>query len=151
MPTPISHGVVAAALGKAYAGRRMPARFWLCSVLCSVLPDADVAGFQLGVGYGDVLGHRGFFHSPFFALILGTLVTAIVFRKTRTFSRAWWSLLAYFAAVGASHGVLDALTDGGLGVAFLSPFSNARYFFPWTPIVVAPISVVRFFSAWGSA
>ena len=41
-----------------------------------------------------------------------------------------------------SHALLDALTDGGLGVAFFSPFSNERYFFPWTPIRVS-----RFFSA----
>ena len=31
----------------------------------------------------------------------------------------------------ASHGVLDALTDGGLGVAFFSPFDQTRYFFPF--------------------
>lgn len=31
------------------------------------------------------------------------------------------------------------LTDGGLGIALLWPFSNARYFAPWTPIPVAPI------------
>ncbi len=38
-----------------------------------------------------------------------------------------------------SHGILDALTDGGLGVAFFAPFVNTRYFFPWTPIKVSPI------------
>jgi inner membrane protein len=29
----------------------------------------------------------------------------------------------------ASHGVLDALTNGGHGIAFFSPFLNERYFF----------------------
>ena len=38
----------------------------------------------------------------------------------------------------ASHGVLDALTDGGSGVAFLAPFDDTRYFFPWRPIRVSP-------------
>jgi hypothetical protein len=33
----------------------------------------------------------------------------------------------------ASHGVLDATTNGGLGVAFFSPFDNRRYFLPWRP------------------
>lgn len=47
-----------------------------------------------------------------------------------------------------SHPLLDALTDGGLGVAFFSPFSNERYFFPWTPIRVSPIGG-SFFSARG--
>jgi inner membrane protein len=51
----------------------------------------------------------------------------------------------------ASHGLLDAMTDGGLGVAFLSPLDNRRYFLPWTPIRVSPIGVARFFGARGFA
>jgi inner membrane protein len=52
----------------------------------------------------------------------------------------------FLALCGLSHGLLDALTDGGLGVAFFSPFSNARYFFPWHPISVSPLSITRFLS-----
>jgi inner membrane protein len=48
-----------------------------------------------------------------------------------------------------SHGLLDALTSGGLGVAFFAPFEDRRYFFPWRPIRVSQISVCRFFSATG--
>jgi len=48
----------------------------------------------------------------------------------------------------ASHGLLDTLTDGGLGVALLWPFSNTRYFAPWRPIPVAPIGS-RLFEARG--
>ena len=43
------------------------------------------------------------------------------------------------------------MTDGGLGVAFFSPFDNHRYFFPWTPIRVSPIGITRFFSLRGFA
>jgi inner membrane protein len=39
----------------------------------------------------------------------------------------------------ASHGLLDALTNGGLGPALLWPFSAERYFAPITPIRVSPI------------
>jgi len=49
----------------------------------------------------------------------------------------------------ASRGFLDAMTDGGLGVAFFSPFDNHRYFFPWRPIRVSPIGIGRFFSPRG--
>jgi inner membrane protein len=42
-------------------------------------------------------------------------------------------------AVAASHPLLDAVTDGGLGVALLWPFSNERFFAPWRPLPVAPI------------
>jgi inner membrane protein len=52
----------------------------------------------------------------------------------------------YFFLATASHGFLDAMTDGGLGVAFFSPFNNTRYFLPWRPIRVSPIGVTRFFS-----
>jgi inner membrane protein len=57
-------------------------------------------------------------------------------------------LWAWFAVVTASHGILDALTNGGRGIAFFAPFSNHRYFFPWRPIQVSPIGV-GFFSARG--
>ena len=56
-------------------------------------------------------------------------------RGGQTRTRLW--LLC--TAVAVSHGLLDTLTDGGLGIALLWPISNARYFAPWTPIPVAPI------------
>ena len=34
------------------------------------------------------------------------------------------------------------MTNGGRGVAFLSPFSNHRYFLPWRPIRVSPIGAL---------
>lgn len=49
----------------------------------------------------------------------------------------------------ASHGLLDAMTTGGLGVAFLSPFSNERFFLPWRVILVSPIGVEPFLSSRG--
>jgi len=63
--------------------------------------------------------------------------------------RAW--LWLYFFLVTASHGFLDAMTHGGLGVAFFSPFDNTRYFLPWQPLVVSPLSLTRFFSGRGLA
>lgn len=61
------------------------------------------------------------------------------------------ALWIYLFLATASHGVLDAMTDGGLGVAFLSPFNNRRYFFSWTPIRVSPIGIGNFFSSRGLA
>ena len=54
-------------------------------------------------------------------------------------------LFCYFFVVTASHGILDAMTDGGLGVAFFAPFDDTRYFFPFRPIKVSPIGL-SFFS-----
>lgn len=60
-----------------------------------------------------------------------------------------FALWAYLFLATTSHGLLDAMTDGGLGVAFFSPFENSRYFLPWRPIHVSPIGIARFFSARG--
>jgi inner membrane protein len=61
------------------------------------------------------------------------------------------SLFAYLFLATASHGVLDAMTNGGLGIAFFSPFDNRRYFLPWRPIRVSPIAPTRFFTPRGFA
>lgn len=148
MPTIFTHAVAALAVGKASAGaRKMPARFWLLTALCAMLPDADVVGFSFGLR-GSMLGHRGLSHSFFFALIVALLVVGLAFRKARPFKTGW--LVLYFFAVTASHGLLDALTDGGSGVAFFAPFDGTRYFFPWRPIEVSPLSLDRFFSSRGA-
>jgi inner membrane protein len=43
------------------------------------------------------------------------------------------------------HGLGDALSNGGLGVAFFAPFSNHRYFFSWRPLEVSPIGGLTYF------
>jgi inner membrane protein len=142
-----SHAVAALALGQAApAERRRDWRFWYMAVLCACLPDADVIGFRLGVRYGDLWGHRGLTHSLLFAAVVGALAAA---RFRPDWRRDGPKLAALFFVITASHGFLDALTDGGLGVAFFSPFDRTRYFFPWRPIVVSPIGVGAFFTGWG--
>lgn len=148
MPTAFTHAFAGLALGKAYAGEPRPARFWVLSAVCPVLPDADIIGFAFGIRYGDVLGHRGFSHSLLFAFLFGCLVTQRFFTEAPPLTRRWWSLTLYFSAVTASHGFLDALTTGGFGVAFFSPFDTTRYFLPWRVIAVSPIGL-GFFSAYG--
>ncbi len=149
MASAFSHAFVAIALGKTYTGARMPWRFWLLSALCAVGPDVDVVGFAFGIRYGDMLGHRGLTHSLAFALLLALVVVWFAFRAMPRRTRGWWALVTYFFVVTASHGALDALTNGGLGVAFCAPFSATRYFFPWQPVEVSPIGVAPFFSQRG--
>jgi inner membrane protein len=149
MASAFSHAFVAAALGSTYARRHMPWHFWGLSISCAILPDADVIGFAMGVPYNSLWGHRGLSHSLCFALVLSLGVVSLAFREHVAFSWAWWSHVLYFFVVTASHGVLDAMTDGGRGIAFLAPFDPTRYFFPWRPVRVSPISIGAFFSPWG--
>ena len=148
MASAISHAVAAVGISACFYDSRVPKTVWLLGTICAVLPDIDVIGFRFGVRYGDFLGHRGFTHSIAFAVLLATALLFSLFpRGVPGLSR--FALWSYFLLSTVSHGALDAMTDGGLGVAFLSPFDNHRYFFPWTPIRVSPIGISRFFSARG--
>jgi inner membrane protein len=80
VPSIISHGAVAVAAGMAFGPRDVPSHFWVLAVFCSVVPDADVIGFTYGVPYGHFLGHRGFFHSPFFGLLISFFLVMVFFR-----------------------------------------------------------------------
>ncbi len=149
MPTPITHAFVSVAVGGAFSRQKMPAQFWILSILCSVFPDIDTIGLRLDVPYDSLLGHRGLAHSIPFAFLLSIMVVSVGFPRVRLLTKKWWRLLGYFLFVSASHGVLDAMTDGGLGIAFFSPFHQARYFLPWRPLAVSPIGLRPFLSPWG--
>jgi inner membrane protein len=116
----------------------------------AMLPDADVITFAMGISYGDVFGHRGFTHSLPFAVGWGLLLAALAYRKSIG-SRNWWLIALYLVVSTASHGILDAFTSGGLGVAFFAPWETKRYFAPevWRKVRVSPIGASRFFSAYG--
>ncbi len=119
---------------------RVPSRAIAAGIVASMLPDADTIGFAFGIPYGSTFGHRGFTHSIVFALLVATLGTWLL-----RVSANRGVTFAFLFLCAISHPILDAFTNGGRGIAFFSPFSNHRYFFPWRPIDVSPIGV-RFFS-----
>ena len=75
----------------------------------------------------------------------------IFFKKDKIFSKSWFAKFIFFFLITMSHGILDAFTNGGLGIALLAPFDNTRYFFPYRPIPVSPIGIGSFLSGWGAA
>ena len=105
------------------------------------------SGFGLGVPYDDLFGHRGFTHSFFFAGLVALAVTGLL--RNKIGGRDLLRALVCIVAATASHGILDALTNGGLGVAFFAPFERARYFFPVRPILVSPIGLTAFLTGRG--
>ena len=116
---------------------------WAIPVSCGLLavaPDLDTFAMRaFEIPYGSFLGHRGFFHSPFFLIVLSAALAAMVASR-----RAVGSLAVLWAACAITHPLLDALTDGGSGVMLLFPFSEVRLFFPWRPIHASPLSIARF-------
>jgi inner membrane protein len=151
VPTIFSHALAAGAAAQWWRGR-LPARFWTWTAVCAMLPDVDVIAFSFGIPYDDMFGHRGFTHSLLFAVVIGAVVTwhlsHLLHLSHPSHPSNRLALFLWFTAVTASHGLLDALTNGGRGIAFLAPFSDHRYFFPWRPIQVSPIGV-GFFSPRG--
>ena len=150
MPTVITHSAIAVSTAVGFSYAKLSLKLLILSIACSILPDVDVFGYHwLYIPSNHFFGHRGFFHSPFFAALLSILIVSIFYRKEVIFSKQWWRHILYFFILTTSHGILDALTNGGQGIALLSPVSNNRYFFPWTPIEVSPLNIKAFLSQRG--
>jgi inner membrane protein len=149
VPTVLSHPAVPLALGVGLGREAIPRRLLVAGLVASVLPDLDVVTFHFGVPYSAELGHRGFSHSLVFAALVALAGAAAHRALACGFLRA----LVFLFVSTASHGVLDAFTDGGLGIAFLWPWSAERIFFPpaWRVIEVSPITVSRFLTRRGAA
>ncbi len=146
MATVLTHALAAGALVAVAPAGVPKVRLAASMALLAAVPDLDVIGFRAGIPYGDVMGHRGFTHSILFALLAGSAVAAAAFRSREVpiLSRVWWQVVGLLFLATASHGVLDAFTDAGLGIGFFIPFDNGRYFFPWRPLATSPLSVAAF-------
>ncbi len=142
MPTIFTHAVIPIAAGLALGRGRVTRPVLATGILLSMLPDADVIGFRLGIDYANQFGHRGASHALLVAAGVAAFITALL-RPER-----WGLTFAFLFLSMASHGILDALTSGGLGPALFWPFDDARYFAPVTPIRVSPIGM-GFFSGRG--
>lgn len=149
MASIFSHAIAAGALGTVNYPKREVFKYFALGIFCASFPDFDVMFFKLGVPYEHVFGHRGFFHSLLFAYLQGLFIVRIFYSNLAFASRASMTIGFYFFCCGVSHSILDAMTNGGLGVAFFAPFDNTRYFLPWRPIEVSPLDAQSFFGEWG--
>ncbi len=147
MPTVFAHAAVGWSLAQIWPKAR--AERWLPPVaaVLAAVPDADVLLMRAGFHDG-LLSHRALTHSITFAISGGLIATAALRRRIApTLGSA--SLFGLITVAIGSHGLLDAFTDGGAGIAFFAPFSTARYFMPWHPIPVAPLSAAAMVSRRG--
>lgn len=149
MASAFTHGITAIALERLTPHK---VRVWpllILGIFLSAMPDLDVIGHRLGIDYAHPMGHRGFTHSIFFAFLISLIATGIFYRKMLWSDKGKWVIWLYLFLATASHGVLDAMTTGGMGIGFFIPLDNSRYFLPWRIIQVSPMSIKRFFSEWG--
>jgi inner membrane protein len=135
MPTPLTHAIVGASFAAALPPSKR--RFGYAAGLgfLAASPDLDILGFFLGVSYLDPLGHRGLFHSFFVAALVSAIVAAAI---AGIRARPFRPFVLIFLAM-SSHGLLDAMTNGGRGVGLLQPFHAGRFFLPLRPIEGAAI------------
>lgn len=131
----VAVGVVAARWRASRPGAPPLGLSMLALSALALLPDVDFIAFRLGIPYSHPFGHRGMTHSLLFAVLVGLLVAlGLRLRRRPVLLDALLATL-----VVASHGVLDAMTTGGLGIEFFWPVDTHRYFLPWRFIPVAPI------------
>jgi len=141
MSSIISHPAVPLAIGLGLGSGIISRRLLAAGVVASMAPDLDVYAEMVTTA----IGHRGHTHTLLFAAMCGAgaALIAPVLHATRSIA-----FLFVFLAT-ASHPLLDAFTNGGVGIPFFLPFHDARYFMPVTPIEVAPLGVRSFFSMRG--
>lgn len=150
MASAFGHAAAALALSQAGIINKPSWRLVITGIALSILPDADSVGFLVGIAYKSFWGHRGFSHSIVFAVLIAAIVQQLFFNSHSSKGERIRVFIFLFLSC-ISHSILDAMTTGGLGVAFLSPFDDTRYFFPWRPIKVSPINVHAFFEGKGFA
>ena len=142
MPTIFTHAVVPLAIAAAAGRGHISPKLAIVGAVFAIVPDADVVGFRFGIEYAHEWGHRGATHSIVFAAACSGAL-ALVWKEARSLTA-----LAFLTLAMASHGLLDTLTNGGLGAALWWPFDDARIFAPHTPVRVSPIGA-GFFSMRG--
>ncbi len=148
MPTIFTHAVIGSAIAKLAVRPSLHPPTVIACALLAVLPDVDGLFFGV-IPYGHLFGHRGFMHSLLFAALCGLLTASLFVWRAWIMRAELWLYALLFARATASHGILDAFTNGGLGVAFFAPFDTSRYFFPFHPIPVSPMTGTALLSARG--
>jgi len=139
MPSLLGHAVAGLAITTAFHRDRLPRRTWALAAFCAVAPDLDWFVSLLPLHRGHVLNHRGVSHSLFAAVLLATVVFFLAIRRDQRRGDLWLCL----TVSALSHGLLDALTAGGVGVALFMPFSATRWACLWQPGHVAPLPLGR--------
>lgn len=137
MATIFSHALVGCAVVSFFPKKFRTRTIYSAAGISAMLPDLDYLGFINRIPYDSLWGHRGLTHSILFAACIGLLAFLIA-------RRSFGLRLAYgflFFLTTMTHAAVDACTNGGLGVAFYSPYNLARYFFPWRPIQVSPMGM----------
>lgn len=135
MATVFAHITIPVSIALALGRKKVPKSLMEAGAISTVMADIDCLAFNFGIPYESQWGHRGFTHSIVMAIAIGLLWA---WRQKEPLVKPR-DVFAFTFLCALTHPLLDALTDGGEGVAFFWPFITERYFFPFNPIPVSPI------------
>lgn len=124
-------------------------RVMVAAALCGCLPDLDVVTYALEIRANEPLGHRGLFHSLLAALVLAGVATFVVGRKLERRGPELRRVFLFLLFSAASHGLLDAVTQGEVGVALFAPFSAVRLASPWKLLPACPVGLAEYLGYFG--
>ncbi len=129
--------------------KHLERRVIVAAVVLSCWPDLDYVTLAFEVRPNELLGHRGLTHSLIVAAVVSLACAAVAFRSLGLGSRAWWRVAAFLFGAAASHGILDAMTTGDVGVALFAPVENARHMLPLKLIASCPGGLNEYLGYWG--
>ncbi|SFP80735.1 metal-dependent hydrolase [Parafilimonas terrae] len=136
----LTHIVIGACIGEAFAGKKLGKKAMLWGALVQSFPDIDfIAGAWLNPAE-NLLAHRGFTHSLLFAGIAVTLLALLAERLHRPHNISLKTWILFFIVEMLVHIFIDGFNAYGIG--WLEPFSHHRFSFN-AIFVIDP-----FFSIW---
>lgn len=157
----LAHTLIGAALGRAVAGRELPAAGWIGAIAGNA-PDLAELILRPGslaphAGATYLVFHRGITHSFVGAAVEIVVLTGLFALLTRQWTKrrapaapaaAWWWIAACVAAAVASHLYLD--WQGSYGLRPFLPWSGHWYYGDWVAIVDPFFWIVPLVTlAWG--
>jgi len=123
----LTHVVVGACLGEAFAGRTLGKKAMAWGILAHSIPDIDFLATPWLGSVDNLLVHRGFTHSILFTILVSLFLSIIARRLHNSYSLSFLRWFSFLAASMTLHIVLDAFNTYGVG--WFEPFSNYRISF----------------------
>ncbi len=143
MASALAHAAIVLTRGAARVPKELDRRLAFCAIACACWQDLDYLSVGFEVRPNEILGHRGATHSLFVAAFVALVVAFAFFRRQSL------RVFAFLFLAGASHGLLDAMTAGDLGVALFWPLTPARFHFPFALIASCPVGMNEWLGYWG--
>lgn len=132
----LTQALLGASVSEAGFRQKLGKRAMGYGAAAGMIPDLDVLVKLSSDPFAEILYHRGFTHSLFFAPLIAPILAYIANRfyqvkKGEENNYMAWLGLFFWALL--THPLLDVFTV--YGTQLLAPFSNFRFVFPAVPIV----------------